>query len=496
MRSSTSITRRGVLGGMAAATVIGWSSTHQAWAREGDAAAASAAELPSLDGTLQTAASATAAFNHDFGRMVNGACWAVLRPGSVQDVVKMVRYARANNLKIAMNGRGGTGGDEESHSCYGQAQVPQGGIAIDARGLTKICSVGASSAVVEAGVTWAQLTDAALAKGLTPPALTDYLHLSIGGTLSVGGIGSTVQRYGLQVDTVKSLDIVTGAGELVTASPSRRADLFNAALGGGGQVGIIVRATLALVPAPPKVTVFTLYYRDPAVFLADSEKLMAEKRFQGQVGEIAVTPDYSGWWYKLEGQAYWSGGTAPNRERLLSGLNDERASATIQDMPYRECVFRTDAWETWLKENGYWEQPKPWLSLFVPASKAKEFARLLTEELTADDLGAGFLLYYPYPTAKLTRPLSVQPTESTAYLCDVLRFPAPGADVQAMLEQNRKLYDKAVALGAKRYLVGAVPRMTQADWKAHFGARWDGLVAAKRRYDPAGILTPGQGFFG
>ncbi|MFG2566144.1 FAD-binding protein [Streptomyces sp. NPDC048567] len=494
--SSTPITRRSILGGMAAATVIGWSTSHQAWARESDSFAHTAASLPALDGTLETSAGVKSTFNHDFGHMVTGACWAVLRPGSVQDIVKMVNYARANGLKIAMNGRGGQNGDEESHSCYGQAQVPQGGIAIDARGLTKIVRIGSSSAVVETGVTWAQLTDAALARGLTPPALTDYLHLSIGGTLSVGGIGSTVARYGLQIDTVKSIDIVTGNGDLITASPSCHADLFNTALGGGGQVGIIVRAEVALIPAPPKMTVFTLYYNDVSAFLADSEKLMAEKRFEGQVGEIARTPDDSGWWYKLEGQAYWKGSTAPNRTALLTGLHDVRASATIEDLPFREAVFRTDGDEAWLKENDFWGQPKPWLSLFVPASKAKAMADLLTAELNSDDLGAGFLLYYPYPTSKLTRPLSVQPSEPTAYLCDVLRFPAPGADIARMLDQNRRLYDKAVALGAKRYLVGAIPNMTSADWRAHFGIRWKVLVAAKRRYDPAGILTPGQGFFG
>lgn len=73
--------------------------------------------------------------------------------------------------------------------------------------------------MVEAGVTWAQLTDAAAVKGKMPPAMPDYMHLSIGGTVSVGGIGGTVGKYGLAVDTIESIDIVTGAGQLLTASP-------------------------------------------------------------------------------------------------------------------------------------------------------------------------------------------------------------------------------------------------------------------------------------
>ncbi|WP_081236249.1 FAD-binding protein [Streptomyces viridosporus] len=493
MRNSTP-TRRSVLGGIAA-TVVGWSATSQSWALASDPAAAGVAPLPRLDGTLETTPAATAEFAGDFGGMVSHTSWAVLRPGSVQDVVKMVNYARANKLTIAMNGRGGTGTDLESHSCYGQA-LTDGGISIDARGLSRIIKLNARSAVVEAGVTWAQLTDAALAKGLTPPALTDYLHLSVGGTLSVGGVGATVQTYGLQVDTVRSIDIVTGTGRLLTASKSVRPDLFEAALAGGGQVGIIVRATVDLVPAPEKATVYRLIYRDEETYLADAEKLMAEGRFQGQVGEIMPAQDGSGWWYRLEGVAYWSGTAAPDSGRLLAGLRDDRSLLTVEEFSYRDCVFRTDAAEAWLRENGYWHQPKPWLSLFLPASRAAEFARVVEEELTADDLGAGFLLFYPYPTARLTRPMAVQPDEKVAYLFDLLRFPAPGADVERMLEQNRRLYDIAVSLGAKRYLVGAIPGMTPQDWRAHFGRVWKSLVEAKRCYDPANILTPGQGFFG
>ncbi|MEC4019679.1 FAD-binding protein [Streptomyces sp. H27-D2] len=493
--NSSALSRRKVLGGMAAA-VVGWSAATQSWATAAEVTGgATVAALPPLDGQLETSPASVASFSKDFGNLVTATPWAVLRPGSVQDIVKMVNYARANALKIAMNGRSGTGTDLESHSCYGQAAVP-GGISIDARGLSKVCSISSTSAVVEAGVTWAQLTDAALAQDKTPPALTDYLHLSVGGTLSVGGVGGTVQKYGLQVDTVQSVDVVTGDGQLVTASSSTRPDLFNAVLAGGGQAGIIVRAKIKLIPAPARALVFSLFYNDLATYLADQEKLLTDGRFGGQVGEMPRRPDDSGWRYKLEAVAYYSSAKAPDRAALLAGLRDDRASAVIEDFTYRDYTFRLDAFEAYLKEGDYWGQPKPWLSLFLPASRTKAFMDQVAAELTPGDLGGGFLLVYPYRTSKLTRPLAVQPNESVGYLFDLLRFPAPGAtDIQRMLDQNRRLYDKAVALGAKRYLVGAIPGMTPAEWKQHFGSRWEAFVNAKRRYDPANILTPGQGFF-
>jgi cytokinin dehydrogenase len=58
----------------------------------------------------------------------------------------------------------------------------------------------------------------------------------------------------------------------------------------------------------------------------------------------------------------------------------------------------------------------------------------------------------------------------------------------------RPLLDNAsrmsVLMGGKRYLSGHVD-FTPEEWQAHFGERWAPFVAAKRRYDPDGILNRG-----
>ena len=67
--------------------------------------------------------------------------------------------------------------------------------------------------VVDAGATWKSVLDATLTQGLTPPVLTNYLGLSVGGTIAVGGIGGSSSRYGMQTDNVLELDVVTGDGQ-------------------------------------------------------------------------------------------------------------------------------------------------------------------------------------------------------------------------------------------------------------------------------------------
>jgi FAD/FMN-containing dehydrogenase len=129
---SNTVSRRAVLEGLAASAVVGWSASSGSWVTAAEPPGTGVATVPPLDGVLETAPAVLGRFAHDFGNIRGGTPRAVLRPGSVQDIVKMVRFARQAGLSIAMNGQSGTGADLESHSNFGQAAVP-GGIAIDAR---------------------------------------------------------------------------------------------------------------------------------------------------------------------------------------------------------------------------------------------------------------------------------------------------------------------------------------------------------------------------
>ncbi|MEV8328300.1 FAD-binding protein [Kitasatospora sp. NPDC056731] len=449
--------------------------------------------VPTLDGTLTTDTTTLTEFSHDFGRLTTNTPHAVLKPGSDQDIIKIINYARCNGLKVAMNGRSGTDNDLESHSNYGQAST-NGGISIDARTLNRIHTITPTNATVDAGVTWAQLTDATLNQGLTPPCLTDYLHLSIGGTISIGGIGNTVQKHGLQADTVESIDIITGTGRLLTATPTKNPDLFHAALAGAGQFGIIIRATVKLIPAPQRALVFNLYYNNLTTYLTDQQTILNDGRFHTQVGEIIPQPNTTPL-YKIETATYYNGTTPPNPTPLLTGLNPNPHQTTTTDQTYREYTYRADTWTQNLKNLGYWNQPKPWLSLFLPATQAANFITYATPLLTPQTLGQGLLLFYPFPTNKLTHPYAITPNEPTTYLFDLLTFPHPNTNPTTQLTHNRTLYDHATTLGAKRYLVGAIPHMTPTDWKNHYGPQWTNLTNTKHKYDPTHTLTPGQNIF-
>src|SRR4029079_3726490 len=104
------------------------------------------------------------------------------------------------------------------HTPFGQSQT-DAGLVIDMRQINQIHSISNNEADVDAGVIWRDLLLATLEAGRTPPVLTDYLaELTVGGTLSVGGIGGMSFRHGVQIDNVNEITVVTGMGQVVTCS--------------------------------------------------------------------------------------------------------------------------------------------------------------------------------------------------------------------------------------------------------------------------------------
>lgn len=478
--------------GPAGPAVVGWSPRLGAWATEATATA-DVEPVPALHGRLELPTGAES-FDDDFGHLVRHQPQCVLRPGSPQDVAAVVAYARRCGVKVAVNGQGGRDDLRESHSLYGQALV-EGGIAVDAKALGTIHHVGDGVAEVDAGVRWSSLVTAAVPTGQTAPVVNDFPYLSVGGTLTIGGMGPTSHRYGSQSDNVIELLVVTGAGDLVRCSRERNRELFDAVLAGAGQYALIVRAVVRLVPAETTVRVVKVLYDDREAYLRDAVAVMRG----GQVDDLngaAIARD-GGWGYGLILGMYHTPPAAPPEDAVLAGLSPGARVEERQDMAYLDWLFRLDAfWDT-LQEGGHWGQAKPRFTVFVPAERASELADTVLAELSADDLGAGGVRLAPIETTAIKQPMFMLPSRTDpAFELSIGRFPAPGhPDVAGLLAQNRRIYDRAVDLGAKRYLYGAIPDMSAEDWQRHYGSSWASVCALKSEYDPDNVLTPGQRIF-
>jgi FAD/FMN-containing dehydrogenase len=448
-------------------------------------------DVPALEGTLHVDIATRRRYAVDAGRMGTGLPAAVLRPGSATDVARAVGFCRRHRIPVAARGLGNTTG--------GQSLVP-GGVVVDATALSGIRAVGPDRATVGAGTTWLELARVAATHGLAIPAATGYLGLTVGGTLSVGGIPPAVAS-GAQVDHVHELQVATGDGELRRCSPSEEPDLFDAVLAGLGQFGIITEATVGLVPAPVAVRGWSIPYREPAAFFADLRTLVR----RGEVTEV-----FGDWWrpgeagevHHLNAFAFAGPSGPPDGAHVLRGLTADPAAIEVEDTGYLEHITRIDAAVADLRAGLGWDAlVKPWLTVWLPDSRVEEVVGDVLAGLAPVDVGVGgFVLLYTHRRAALTRPslrLPAPDGSDLVHLFTLMTAGPPGADTgfaEAMRIRNRGVYERARDAGATRYPIGTLP-FDPADWRAHYGERWPELQALKRRYDPAGILTPAHGVF-
>jgi cytokinin dehydrogenase len=471
--------RRTVVKGLVAgAVVLGFSPLRRQWVTDVHADGVVDAEtLPPLDGVLALDDASCDAAAVDFGRLVKERPVAVLQPGSVRDLARVLRFARRHDLRVAVRGR--------AHSLSGEALVERG-IVFDMSTLKEVHRVAKDVAVVDAGCSWGDVLDATLPLGLTPPVLPDYPGLSVGGTLSIGGIGPSTYRYGAQVDNVARLQVVTGDGHIHWCSPSSKRDLFEAALAGQGQCAVIARAELRLVPAPAMVRVFSLAYPDVATAMSDAERLTDDGRFDGVVTFVVPTGTTS--IAVLVATAYFSSPQVPDDAALLDGLRHRPGQVQIADVTYRQYCDRV--------AGPFPPLPHPALSLILPATAATTFVERAVGRLTAEDLGAFDVIeLFAWRRAAFTRPLFRVPDEPGCVGFAVLRNARTPALEEQMLAGNRVLHDEAHQIGGTVYPFSAVTR-SAADWRRHYGPQWRALVDAKRRYDPDDRLASGPDVLG
>ena len=445
---------------------------------------AKAIRIPHLDGTLSVDPVDLAMASEDFGRIISRSPRAVLRPGSADDIARVIRFARKHRIKVAMRGI--------SHSVFGQAMVDCG-IVIDSSGLSTIHSIDERSAKVDVGVKWSDLLNATLAHGLAPKVLTDYIQLTVGGVLSVGGIGGVSHRHGFVCDNVSRIEAVDGWGRKSVCSPRRQRGLFDAVRGGLGQFAVMTKAWIDLEPAPAFARIYDLVYTDLASYLADQRKVAADERFNFLEGQI-ISDGAGGWNYLLQAGAWYTPPAAPSDGALTADLSF--VDSTTTDLPYAAWLARVDVVEQALRGLGIWDLPKPWSDLFLSDRQVETYVADVVSRLAPDDLGLGLVLLYPIKRAATNAPSIATPRGSLFWAFDILRIPPTGdpAIIDDLVRRNRALYDDARAKGGRRYAIGAL-EFSQQDWRRHYARKWWRIVANKFRFDPRNVLTPGQGIF-
>ena len=136
MNMKNNISRRTVISGLtASALVIGFDLTNRSWVTSVNAASIFA-KLPTLDGVLSTDENIVEQARTDFGYIIYRKPIAVLKPASVSDIIRIIKFASTHKIQVAARGQG--------HSVYGQPLV-EAGVVIDTSTLNAIHSIESDS---------------------------------------------------------------------------------------------------------------------------------------------------------------------------------------------------------------------------------------------------------------------------------------------------------------------------------------------------------------
>ena len=175
----------------------------------------------------------------------------IARCAGVADVIDSVGFAREHGLPLAVRGGG--------HSFPGLS-VCDGGLVVDLSPMKGIrVDPEARTARAQAGVLLGELDRETQAFGLAVPAGI-VTHTGLAGLALGGGIGWLMRKYGLTIDQLLSVDVITAEGELVKASETENANLFWGIRGGGGNFGIVTEFEFRLNPVGPTVLAGPIFW--------------------------------------------------------------------------------------------------------------------------------------------------------------------------------------------------------------------------------------------
>jgi FAD/FMN-containing dehydrogenase len=179
----------------------------------------------------------------------------IARCAGTADVVHAVKFARANDLLVAVRGGG--------HNVGGRALCDDGividlsamkGVFVDARNRTARVQGGATLGDVDRET---HLYDLAVPAGVV--SKTGIAGLTLG-----GGVGWLVRKYGLTCDNLLSCEVVTAEGNVLTADHETHADLFWGLRGGGGNFGIVTSFLYRAHPVSTVLGGLLVHARDQA----------------------------------------------------------------------------------------------------------------------------------------------------------------------------------------------------------------------------------------
>jgi FAD/FMN-containing dehydrogenase len=403
----------------------------------------------------------------------------IARCKSVADVQAALRFARDNDLAVAVRGGG--------HNAAGLA-VCDGGLVIDLGGMRDVV-VDPKQRIARAGggATWGDFDRATAEHGLATTggavSTTGIAGLTLG-----GGLGWLMRSYGMTCDNLVGAEVVTADGQVVRASATENPDLFWGLRGGGGNFGIVTTFEYALHPVSTIFGGMLLYplasardvlrvYREVTMSAPDALTVFAAMMHAPDgTPVIALVICYNG--------------AADEGERAIKAFRDFATpiAGEVGPMPYTALQSMLDA--------GFPEGLQVhWRSEFVQSiPDALIDAAVSAFERVPSPLSALMFEQFGGAVKRVPRDATAFDQRDADYnLVIVSRWTDP-ADADPNVRWARATSEAAQAFTNGRVYVNYIGAGEAPDRvRASFGAdKFDRLAKIKRKYDPTNVFRLNQ----
>lgn len=419
-------------------------------------------------------------YRTDFGRLVHRVPRVVVLAEREDQAVHALTLARERGLPLAIRGAG--------HSCHGQT-LTTGVALVNVPGRADRPRLLEHDHVeVSARSRWREVEAFLTARGRSVPVLADYLDLSVGGTLSVGGYGAESVALGAQVDHVERLRLILPDGRGLWCSADEHSEPFAYAMAGLGCVGVIERVVVRTVPYRPWTTLFTYHHRDLDA-LVDSIGWLAD----------AAGPPMLFKALHARGRFVTTYGThTPAMREAMAAMHqpprpNPRPNHRWVTPRYRQ--WRDATVRLWLAR--FAGHGRLWADYIFDVDGLARFVRFL-QPLLDRDAFAGCLRSV-YVVAIRRRPRAVRfPLEASDGGVRSMSF---GIGLYSMIPRRdprlaervagtaAECLEQCVEIGGRPYRYGW-HQMHERHHRALYGPAYDRLLTLSRELDPAGTLRP------
>ncbi|MBX3060310.1 MAG: FAD-binding oxidoreductase [Anaerolineae bacterium] len=422
--------------------------------------------------------SAAPFYARDFGRQAYTLPQVVVKATCEADIRHCLQVANSQRIPITVRGGG--------HSSNGQSLCENGILIVNLAEQAQYKLLDDHRVEVSARTLWGQLEIALNRHGRAFPIHTDYLNLSVGGTLSVGGIGVRSLVHGLQIDQVEKLRLILPDGSVRWCSPEENANLFRFSLAGLGQVGIIETAVLRTIPYRKQSRIYMYGHRNLTA-LAESIAWMQERkrplpdffhavRMHGQVTSVFGLDDDDKSQEKWKPEAY---------PEFLLGVQP------VADFPFWSHAIQ----EQWLQEQP--NHMRIWSDYFFDFEGFVDFLAFL-DTLVRDRRVSPYIWAIYVLMIRSTEesgqfpfsPAAFQPAPPLVYSVGVYGSVSEiDMEGKAMTKDIcPRIQEKAFALHGRPYLHGSY-QLNRESLLALYGREYETFLALKRQVDPSSLLN-------